>query len=48
MYFGPSNGPAIVKLSDDFRVRYSATGFFAAETKLGVIEKDHSGPVDEN
>lgn len=49
-YFGPSNAQAVVRLSDDFRVYYSNTGFFTAEGKLGVIETrpDHSRPVDEN
>jgi len=45
---GPSNGFAVVNLSNDFRVQYNSTGFFKAEEKLGWIEglPDLSGPVD--
>jgi hypothetical protein len=47
-YFGPSNSLAQVRLSDDFPVFYSNTGFFLAESQLGVIEARPglSGPVD--
>jgi hypothetical protein len=46
---GPANSQGAVKVSDDFVAAYVNTGFFRAETSLGVMEAEpgKSAPVED-